>query len=180
MEEIELMLRSAVPIDDRDRFLLGPDDGLAVVWVNITERPDLQVLADRHATEQGYCICTWFFANPGKRNMLVGLRVEMRQPTRTVFHLVFKVAWYIEQLSLLSQTGKFCVVSGPPPASLVGMRAMTAQDFLEQVVAQVGGGVIIELEPRLVEELRNQLEEWKRVMVVSLNSCSSLSTKPAP
>lgn len=163
MEDVALMLRSAVPVDDVDRLMMSSTDGLTIVWLDISERPDLKVLADRHADgEQGYCIFTWFYGNAGKSNMVVGLRVEMRQPTRTVFHLAFKVAQYIDQLTLLSQAGKLWIVPGPPPAHLVGTQEMTAQDFMQKVVAFSGKGILIELEPHLVAELHIQLEEWKR------------------
>lgn len=163
MEDVALMLRSAVPIDDVDRLMMSRTDGLAVVWLDISERPDLKVLAARHEQESGYCICTWFYGNQGKSNMLVGLRVEMRQPTRTVFHLAFKVAQYTDQLSLIGQAGKIWVVPGPPPTHLVGTIEMTASDFVQKVVAFSGQGVMIELEPHLVAELRGQLDEWKRI-----------------
>lgn len=163
MEDVPLMLHAALPIDDVDRLMLSPTDGLAVIWVDISERPDLQVLAARHEQESGYCICTWFYANPGKRNMVVGLRVEMRQPTRTVFHLAFKVERYLDQLSLIAQAGKLWIVPGPPPDHLTGTIPMTPLDFLRKVVTFSGQGLTIELEPHLVEELREQLAEWKRM-----------------
>lgn len=48
MEDLALMLRSALLIDDIDQLMMSPTDGLAVVWVNISERPDLHALAGRH------------------------------------------------------------------------------------------------------------------------------------
>ena len=163
MEDIRLMLLAAVPFDAVDRLMMSRTDGLTVVWVNISERPDLQMLADRHAQgESGYSICTWFYGNLGKQNMIVGLRIEMRQPTRTVFHLAFKVAHYIDQLTLVGQTGKIWVVPGPPPTHLVGTQAMTMTDFMQKVVAFSGQGVMIELDLSLIAELKHQLEEWKQ------------------
>jgi hypothetical protein len=94
--------------------------------------------------------------------MLIGLRVEMRQPTRTVFHLVMKVQQYLDQLTLISNTGKIWIVPGPPPAHLVGTQEMTATDFMQKVVAFSGQGVMIELDPTLIAELKHQLDEWKR------------------
>jgi len=163
MEDLALALRSALPIDDIDQLILGPTDGLAIVWVDIQERPDLAVLADRLEQEDGHCICTWLYANPGKRNMIIGLRVDMRRPTRSVFHLAFKVERYIDQLSLFAQTGKIWVVPGPPPAHLVGMQGMDMQVFIDKVVDFAGQGVVIELKPDLVADLRNLLDEWKLI-----------------
>jgi hypothetical protein len=131
--------------------------------VDIQERPDLATLAARHEQENGFCICTLFYANPGKRSMIIDLHVEMRQPTRTVFHLAFKVERYIEQLSLFAQFGKIWVVPGPPPAHLVGTQEMDMQEFIDKVMKFAGNGVVIELEPDLVAELRNLLDAWKRI-----------------
>ncbi len=163
MEDLALALRSALPIDDIDRLLIGPNEGIAMVWVDIQERPDLAQLSARHGQEGGYCICTLFYGNPGKRSMIIGLRVEMRQPTRTVFHLAFKVERYLEQLSLFAQFGKIWVVPGPPPAHLVGTQEMNMQEFTDKVVNFAGQGIVIELEPKLVTELRELLNEWKRL-----------------
>ncbi len=85
----------------------------------------------------------------------------MRQPTRTVFHLALKVQPYLDQLTLISQAGKIWIVPGPPPAHLVGTQAMTMADFMERVIAFSGPGVMIELDPSLIAELKHQLDEWK-------------------
>ena len=87
----------------------------------------------------------------------------MRQPTRTVFHLAFKVECYIDQLSLFAQFGKIWVVPGLPPAHLVGTQEMDMQTFAEKVIKFAGNGVVIELEPKLVADLRNLLNDWKRL-----------------
>ena len=163
MEDLELALKSALPIDDIDRILISPTDGIALVWVDIQERPDLTTLAARHGQEEGFCICTLFYGNPGKRSMIIGLRIEMRQPTRTVFHLAFKVERYIDQLSLFAQFGKIWVVPGPPPAHLTGTQEMDMQTFIEKVMNFAGNGIVIELEPKLVADLRTLLDEWKRI-----------------
>ena len=161
MEDLALALRSALPIDDIDRLLIGPNEGIVIVWVDIQERPDLAQLSARHGQEGGYCICTLFYGNSGKRSMIIGLRVEMRKPTRTVFHLAFKVERYIEQLSLFAQFGKIWVVPGPPPAHLVGTQEMDMQQFIDKVVSFAGQGMVIELEPKLVADLHGLLDDWK-------------------
>jgi len=165
MEDMDLglLLRSALPIDDIDQLIMPPNDGMSIIWVDISERPDLAALAERSVQEPGYAVCTWFYGNPGKRSMLIGLRVAMKQPTQTVFTLVFKVERYIEQLSTIARNGKLWVVPGPPPAHLVGTQEMDAQTFTEKVVNVAGQGVLIELESDLVAELRTQLNEWKRI-----------------
>src|SRR5437660_12809867 len=140
--DIGLLLRSALPIDDIDQLIMPPSDGISVIWVDISERPDLAHLTERSAQESGYAVCTWFYGNPGKRNMLVGLRVAMKQPTNTVFTLVFKVERFVEQLSTIARYGKLWIVPGPPPAHLVGTREMNAQTFISKVVNFAGQGVL--------------------------------------
>ncbi|MFL5626338.1 MAG: hypothetical protein ACJ788_12170 [Ktedonobacteraceae bacterium] len=165
MEDMDLglLLRSALSIDDIDQLLMPHGDGISIIWVDISERPDLAALAERSAQEPGYAVCTWFYVHPGKRNMLVGLRIAMRQPTRAVLVLTFKVEKFIEQLSTMSRYGKLWIVPGPPPAHLVGTQEMDAQAFTEKVINFAGQGLFIELEPHLVAELQAQLAEWKRI-----------------
>lgn len=165
MEEMDLglLLRSALPIDDIDQLVIPPNDGFSIIWVDIAERPDLAALAERNAEEPGYAVCTWFYGNSGKRTMLIGLRVAMRQPTRAVLVLVFKVEKYVEQLLTIARSGKLWIVPGPPPAHLVGTQEMDARTFTEKVVNVAGQGLFIELEPDLVAELRTQLTEWKHI-----------------
>ncbi len=161
-EEIALLLKAALPIDDVDQ-MLSPDLSFAIIWIDISERPDLAVLAEQETLADGYSICTFFYVNPGKRNMRLGLRVEMRQPVRFVLSLVFKVSEYFDQLTTISQQGNFWIVPGPPPTHLVGSTEIGSEVFLEQVVANSGQGLFITLQDHLVEELRNRLAEWKRL-----------------
>src|SRR5713226_7617905 len=44
--EIALLLKAALPIDDVDQ-ILAPDLSFAIIWLDISERPDLQVLAEQ-------------------------------------------------------------------------------------------------------------------------------------
>lgn len=162
MEDIELALRSALPIDNIDRVLFDINDGMMLVWVDIQERPDLATLAERHGDQEGHCICSLFAQNHNKRNMKIALRVEMQRPTKSVFHLVFKVERYIEQLSLFAKYGKIWITPGPPPAHLRNTQEMGIQEFIEKVIKYAGQGITIELEPKLVEDLRSLLDDWKR------------------
>ncbi len=161
-EEITLLLKSALPIDDVDQ-VLSPGLDFAVVWIDISERPDLRVLAEQDTLADGYSLCTFFYANPGKRTMRLGLRIEMREPMRFVLPLVFKVNDYIDQLTTISREGNLWIVPGPPPAHLVGTTEMNALTFLKQVAAYSGQGLFITLQDHLIVELRKRLAEWKRL-----------------
>ena len=152
-------IRSRVVVD---RVLFDSNDGIVLVWVDMQDRPDVATLASRHGEEEGDCTCTLFSGYHNKRNMILGLRVEMRRPTHVVFHLAFKVERYIKQLSLLAQFGKLWIVPGPPPAHLVNTQAMSLQEFMEKVVHVAGQGITIELEQKLVVDLKALLDDWKQ------------------
>src|SRR5437870_2396309 len=158
-EEIALLLKSAIPIDDVDQ-MLSPSLNFAIVWIDISERPDLQVLAEQDTLADGYSLCTFFYANPGKRNMRLGICIEMREPVRFVLPLVFKVSDYIDQLTTISRQGNFWIVPGPPPEHLVGTTEMNSTMFLEKVAAYSGQGLFITLQDHLIMELRKRLAEW--------------------
>ena len=111
------MLRSALRIDDIDQLRLSPTERVSVIWVDISERPDLAVLAVRSAQESGDAVCTWFSRNPGTRKMLIGLRVAMEQPTTAVFTLAFPVERFAGHLLTIAKYGKLWIVPGPPPRS---------------------------------------------------------------
>lgn len=45
--DIGLLLRSALSIDDIDQLLMPPNDGMSIIWVDISERPDLAAPVSR-------------------------------------------------------------------------------------------------------------------------------------
>lgn len=165
MEEIDpgVLLRSALRIDDIDQLRLSPTERISVIWVDISERPDLAALAERGAQEASDAVCTWFSGHPGTRHMIVGLRIAMELPTTAVFTLAFPVERFAGHLLTIAKYGKLWIVPGPPLAHPVGTQEMDAQTFLAQVVKYSGRGMLIELESHLVTAVRIQLDEWKRI-----------------
>jgi len=162
-ENIPLAFRTAIPIDDIDRFITPERKIMAVVWLDLQDRPDMHYLAERHQGGQGgYAVCTWFYGNVGQKSMVIGLYVEMREPTRTAFSIVMRPKEYEEQLDAIARDGQLWLVPGPPPAHLVGTIEMTYQEFMDKVVAFSGEGVHIELQDHLRAELAARLAEWKR------------------
>ena len=110
----------------------------AVIWVDISELPDLQVLSEQDTLADGFSTGTWFYDSPSKQNMRMGLRVEMRQPVHFVIALAFNVRQYVNQLTTIGWDGSFWVVLGPPPSRLVGSIEMYPATIIEQVVASRG------------------------------------------
>jgi hypothetical protein len=78
VNDVHMLVRSAVPIDDVDELHTGPYTGFPVIWINTEERPDLTILSSQTALEDGYYICSWFYTNPEESNMQIGLRIEMK------------------------------------------------------------------------------------------------------
>ena len=155
---VKLMLESALPIDDIDQIMMLPGRPLILVWVDIQDRPDLADLATRHGAGTGTFLMTWFAAAPGKRNMVIGLRVEMEPATRIVFHLAFKVERYLPELEILAESGQLWVVPGPPNPVLPGVGVRSSQEML----AIAGKGVQLGLGPDMQAVLREQLADWKQ------------------
>ena len=164
MKEIDpgVMLCSVLRIDDIDQLRLSPNKRISVIWVDISERPDLAGLAVRSTQEASCAVCTWFLRNPGTRKMIIGLQVAMIQPATAVFTLAFPAERFAGHLLTIAKYGKLWIVPGPPLTYLVRTQEMDAQTFLAHVVKYSGHGVLIELESHLVTVLQIQLDEWKR------------------
>lgn len=159
-EEMELAYRTAVSIDDVDYLVMSETEGFAVVWIDTNDRPDLATLSSQTPMPEGYSVLNWFYQAPGKRTMQICLHVQMKRPVQYAFSLVFPVARYVNALSQVARQGRIWVVPGPPPNHLRGQIAMTPTDFLQQVVSSAGQGLLITLQPSLVEELRQACSGW--------------------
>ncbi len=155
---VRLMLESALPIDDIDQITMLPGREIILVWIDIQDRPDLTDLAARHGTGGGTFLMTWFAAAPGKRKMIIGLRVEMEAATRVVFHLAFRVEQWLPELEILAKSGQLWVVPGPPPAHLTGTRMIEAREM--KAIGEKG--VQFELGPDMQAVLHDQLTAWKQ------------------
>lgn len=161
VEEVDLgvTLRSALRIDDIDQLRLSPTERISIMWVDLSERPDLAALAARDAPEPSDASVTLFSDYPGTPKMLVGLRVSLKQPMTAVFTLVFPVEQFAGHLVTMAKYGKLWIVPGPPLPRLVGTGEMEAQTLLTQIVRYSGQGVWLELESPLMRAVRTQLDE---------------------
>lgn len=158
-ETAKLLVQTALPIDAIDQITgIIPDRTAILVWVDLQDRPDLLHMSQRHEGGSGDFVATWFFVEPGKRHMLVGLRVEVRAPFTATFSLIFPMKRYFQQLECLAENGLIWVEPGPPPDAPTGIRAMSASELL----AVVGDGISLDLEEPQRQQLREQLTAWKQ------------------
>jgi len=154
---VRLMFESALPIDAIDQITMLAGKTLILVWVDVQDRPDLADLATLQGGGPSTFLMTWFAAAPGKRNMVIGLRIEM-EATSVVFHLAFKVERYLPELEILTQSGLLWVVPGPPNENMTGVGVMNAQEM--RAIGE--RGVQFELGPDMQAVLRDQLIAWKQ------------------
>ena len=154
-----LLVQTALPIDDID-LLPGVIQGRTVVlvWVDLQDRPDLLHMNQQHEGKSGEFVATWFFVEPGKRHMLVGLRVEVKAPFAATFSLVFPMRLSFTHLESIARDGLIWVEPGPPPDAPAGMRARS----VEALLSVVGDGISLDLEEPQRQQLREQLTAWKQ------------------
>src|SRR5260370_30769534 len=158
-ETASLLVQTALPIDAIDQITgIIPGRTVVLVWVDIQDRPDLLHMNQRHEGRSGNFVTTWFFVEPGKRHMLVGLRVEVRSPFTATFSLIFPMKHYFQQLESLAENGLIWVEPGPPPDASAEIRAMSVSELL----AVVGDGISLDLEEPQIQQLRGQLAAWKK------------------
>jgi hypothetical protein len=155
-----LLVQTALPIDAIDQITgIIPGRTVVLVWVDIQDRPDLLHMSQRHEGGSGDFVATWFFVEPGKRHMLVGLRVEVRAPFTTTFSLIFPMELCFPQLETIAESGLIWVEPGPPPSALARKRAMRS---VSKLLTIVGDGVSLDLEEPQRQQLREQLAAWKQ------------------
>ena len=128
------MLRSSLRIDDIDQLRLSSTEKISVIWVDISARPDLAALAVRSAPEPGVVICTWFYGNPGKRTLLIGLRIALKKPTPAVFTLLFQGERWAGHLSPIARYGKLWWCPGLRKRTWSECRKWTHTSFSETSV----------------------------------------------
>ncbi len=160
-ETAKLLVQTALPMDAIDQITITgiiPGRTVVLVWVDIQDRPDLLHMNQRHEGGSGDFVATWFFVEPGKRHMLVGLRVEVHAPFTATFSLIFPMKHYFQHLESIAENGLIWVEPGPPPDASAGIRAMSASELL----AVVGDGISLDLEESQRQQLRGQLAALKQ------------------
>ena len=149
---------------EEEELLLLFTTALPLVWVDLSDRPDLQILAEQSDLNQDKLfICTWFYVMPATPMMGIGLRIKMHSPPHLSFSLVFPLKYDYEQLVTLSQEGSLWVLPGLAPENLQDMLVENdVGGFFERVAASSGQGLFVTLAPDLIEDLRKQLAGWEK------------------
>jgi hypothetical protein len=162
-EELLLLFTTALPISQIDQIVY-PGVSTILIWVDLSDRPDLKVLAEQgELNKNKMFICMLFYVMPGDPMMGIGLQVKMHEPPHLTFSLVFPLKYDFDQLTTLSTEGNFWLLPGPRPSDLGDMLAgENVILFFERVAARCGQGLYITLAPDLVEELRKQLASWEK------------------
>jgi hypothetical protein len=161
-EELLFLFKTALPIQGIDQ-LLYPGASTILVWVDLSDRPDLQILAEQgELNRDKLFICTWFYVLHSMPDMGIGLRVKMHESPHLTLSLVFPLKYDFDSLMTLGAEGNIWILPGPRPNDLGDMLVGDdAAGFLEKVVERCGQGLYVTLAPDLVEELRRQLAGWK-------------------
>ena len=160
-EELLLLFTTALPINSMSEILY-PGASTVLVWVDLTDRSDLEILAVQgDLNKDKLFICTWFYVMPSTPLMGVGLRIKMHESPHISLSLVFPLEHYYDQLVTMSAEGSLWILPEPAPLNLASM--LVGNDvagFFERVAAHCGQGLFVELSPDLIEELRKQLASW--------------------
>ncbi|GCF11170.1 hypothetical protein [Dictyobacter arantiisoli] len=154
------MLAAALPIDALQHMFLE-QGGFVVVWVDISERQDLEILAAQEQASEEDATCSWYYAHPGKHNMLLGLHIVAHQPAQMDMLLVFRMSQMFDQLSEIARLSTLWIVPGPPPIPLTGRIEMKAETFVPRILNVNGQGLFLHLPATQVAELRAELAKWK-------------------
>ena len=92
-EELMYLFTTALPISQIDQMVY-PGVSTALIWVDLSDRPDLQVLASQgDLNTDKMFICTMFYVMPTTPMMGIGLRVKMHESPHLTFSLVFPLKY---------------------------------------------------------------------------------------
>ena len=110
-------------------FLSSGSDAIALIWIDLSERPDLIQMAQGHLGEQGMASCSWHAPNLSLRDAHIYFRLQARTPTQSVLILGFNLATYHMQLSRIARDRFLWVMSGPRPDYIVEEYAADPTDL---------------------------------------------------
>lgn len=156
----EDMRKIALPVQHIDCLGSGAD-AVAIIWIDLSERPDLVQVAQGHLGERGIAECTWYAPDLAQRNAHLYFRLQAQQPTQNVLILGLDLATYHTQLSRIARDRFLWIMGGPRPDYLVEEYANDPADLSERLTTARGQGITLGLHPTLAQELEALLLTWQ-------------------
>ncbi|SRR5579884_462266 len=133
----------------------------ALLWVDMTKRPELKDLARRHQTDgDGESVFTWVLTqDPTTGIAYFILHVKMLRPVRVSFRIRFPMPDEEAVIEAIAHSGRVLLLEGPAPAWREQMGTMSQQQLLETIFQK--GDVSLYLPKDNVGFLSNLFETWK-------------------
>ncbi len=133
----------------------------ALLWVDMTKRPELKDLARLHQTDgEGESVYTWVLTqDPTTGIAYFILHVKMLRPVRVSFRIRFPMPDEEEVIEAILQSGRVLLLEGPAPAWRESAGTMSQLQLLETIFRN--GDVSMHLPKDNVGFLSNLFETWK-------------------
>ncbi len=175
-EMMQALLREALPIQDGliigmisqdSPITQGEEKSLpqimAVVWIDTTQRPDIRDLGRVHAMEgEGEIMCTWTYIDEMSPESYFVLAVAMQRPVKISFSIAIHLPEYAALLEIVSRTGSFSLVPGPPVEWRRLIHQIPFEGLLDRIYQQGGDDTTIMMSRKTTAELRRHFETWLR------------------
>jgi hypothetical protein len=137
----------------------GPDS-VALIWLDLADRPNLFRLAHDHPDAAGLAECRWHAPDLLHRDAQVYLHLQAVAPTQHAWMVSFPLATYHMQLARIARERFLWLLGGPRPDWLMEEHATDPADLLERLTAARGKGITLGLDPVLTQELEAVLAAW--------------------
>jgi hypothetical protein len=154
------LARVALPVLHID-FLGSGSDAVSLIWIDLSERPDLVQMAQGHRGEQGFAECTWHAPDLVQRDASIYFRLQARIPTQSAMILGFHLATYHINLLRIASDRFLWVMGGPRPDYLLEEYAADPTDLVERLRAARGEGIRLGLHPVLALQLETLVKTWR-------------------
>jgi len=134
----------------------------ALLWVDMTKRPELRDLARLHRTDgDGESVFTWVLTkDPTTGIAYFILHVKMLRPVRVSFRIRFPMPDEQMVIEAIIQSGRVLLLEGPAPAWRESAGAMSQEQLLEMVFQK--GDVSMHLPKDNIGFLSSLFDTWKK------------------
>jgi hypothetical protein len=133
----------------------------AIVWVDMTKRPELTDLARLHRTEgEGEAVYTWVLTqDPPTGIVYLILHVNMRRPVRVAFRIRFAMPDEELVIEAIVQNGRIVVLEGPAPDWRELVKTSAEPQLVETLFQK--GDVTLTLSGESRQSLQQLYTTWK-------------------